>query len=92
MAPQSFEATIAGLDRASGPPEKILQQAAQILGLDLADNLTTSSKEVRFKTTARSPGFKEQWLLRWLLKNLNASDAKGEGSKSERLVVSGFCD
>ncbi|EHY53606.1 hypothetical protein ABEF92_004908 [Exophiala dermatitidis] len=87
MAPQSFEATIAGLDRASGPPEKILQQAAQILGLDLADNLTTSSKEVRFKTTARSPGFKEQWLLRWLLKNLNASDAKGEGSKSERFVL-----
>ncbi|KAG9776014.1 hypothetical protein KCU88_g5023, partial [Aureobasidium melanogenum] len=87
MAPQSFEAAIAGLDRASGPPEKILQQAAQILGLDLAENLTTSSKEVRFKTTARSPGFKEQWLLRWLLKNLNASDAKGEGSKSERFVL-----
>ncbi|KAL2436212.1 hypothetical protein ABEF95_005633 [Exophiala dermatitidis] len=86
MAPQSFEAAIAGLDRASGPPEKILQQAAQILGFDLAENLTTSSKEVRFKTTARSPGFKEQWLLRWLLKNLNASDPKGEGLKTERFV------
>ncbi|EXJ83226.1 hypothetical protein A1O1_06845 [Capronia coronata CBS 617.96] len=84
MAKRSFEAAIADLERTNGPPEEILTKAADILGLNLQEYLETCCTEVRFKTTSQSPGFKERWLLRWLLKNLNTSDPKGGAPKTVR--------
>lgn len=81
MEQQPFEAAIADLERTKGPAEDVLAKAANILGINLQENIDVSSTEVRFKSPSQSPGFKEQWLLRWLLKNLNASGSKDRTSE-----------
>ncbi|EXJ77138.1 hypothetical protein A1O3_10296 [Capronia epimyces CBS 606.96] len=90
MAKRSFEAAIADLEQTNGSAEEVLLAAADILGLRLQENIDASSTDVKFKTSSHSPGFKEQWLLRWLLKNLNASDSKGKTSATAGATIESF--
>ncbi|OAP55498.1 hypothetical protein AYL99_10471 [Fonsecaea erecta] len=79
MAKDSFEARMAGLEKAKGPPEKILEEAARILELDLETTLTRCATEPLYIAFPKSHGFKEQWVLRWLLKKLGALDKSEDG-------------
>ncbi|KAI1613154.1 Urb2/Npa2 family-domain-containing protein [Exophiala viscosa] len=91
MSQKSFEAAIADLERADGPPETVLEAAAKTLRLNLEETIERSSLEVRFRSTPQSYGFKEQWLLRWLLKKLGSASttqAKNDGQDIERYAVS----
>ncbi|KIX05514.1 uncharacterized protein Z518_06386 [Rhinocladiella mackenziei CBS 650.93] len=81
MAKKSFEAAIADLERTNGPPTADLETAAKILGINLEENVQHCSVDVKFKALPVSNGFKEQWLLRWLLRKLNVSDSKTRGEK-----------
>jgi hypothetical protein len=76
MAKATFEASMAALEQLQAPPAEILEEAAKILNIDLGHTLRRSSTEILFQGRPRSQGFKEQWVLRWLLKKLNASDSK----------------
>ncbi|KIV84057.1 hypothetical protein PV11_06031 [Exophiala sideris] len=90
MAEKSFEAAIADLERADGPPETLLEAAAKTLRLNLEETIERASLEVRFQTSPQSYGFKEQWLLRWLLKKLTSAptaQAKDGGHNIERYSV-----
>ncbi|KAK4942164.1 hypothetical protein LTR10_018056 [Elasticomyces elasticus] len=90
MAEKSFEAAIADLERADGPPETLLEAAAKTLRLNLEETIERASLEVRFQTSPQSYGFKEQWLLRWLLKKLTTAptaQAKDGGHSIERYSV-----
>lgn len=73
---KSFEAKIAELETTKGPPKVVLGAAATILGVDLEEDIARSRVQSRYKCSSDSYGFKEQWLLRWLLKTLNASSPK----------------
>lgn len=87
MAGKSFEAAIADLEKADGRPEELLEAAAKTLGLNLQKTIERSSLEVRFRSTPQSYGFKEQWLLRWLIKKLTSAanaQAKDAGENIER--------
>ena len=69
---------MADLEKLQGPPEVILEEAAKILGLNLERTSARCSAEFVYKDTPRSHGFKEQWVLRWLLKKLGVSDSKSK--------------
>ncbi|KAH0848740.1 hypothetical protein AYO21_07838 [Fonsecaea monophora] len=79
MAKESFEAQMAGLEKAQGQPEKILEEAASILGLDLEATIAQGATDPIFEASPASHGFKEQWVLRWLLKRLGALDKAKNG-------------
>ncbi|OQU99779.1 hypothetical protein CLAIMM_05362 [Cladophialophora immunda] len=81
MARESFEARMAGLEKAKGPPEKILDEAASILELNLETTIARCATDPLYKTSPHSHGFKEQWVLRWLLKKLGVEDKLKEGEK-----------
>ena len=74
---------MANLEKMQGPPAALLEAAAQILGLNLVNLTSACSHETIYKKAPRSHGFKEQWVLRWLLRTLGVSDAKSknEGEK-----------
>jgi hypothetical protein len=85
MAKMSFEARMADLERMQGPAEVALEEAAKILGIDLEKSIQRSSVEPLYKTTLTSQGYKEQWVLRWLLKKLKLGvpDAKSKIAAGE---------
>jgi hypothetical protein len=71
MAKSSFEAGIADLEKTNATPVLQIEKAARLIGIDLAQIIQQSPHEVRYKYESGSCGFKEQWLLRWLLKKLS---------------------
>ncbi|KIW93673.1 uncharacterized protein Z519_06278 [Cladophialophora bantiana CBS 173.52] len=80
MAKKSFEARMADLEKAQGVPEKIVEEAASILGLDLEATIARCAIEPLYKASSDSHGFKEQWVLRWLLKKLAVTDKSKNGN------------
>ncbi|KAE8352736.1 Urb2/Npa2 family-domain-containing protein [Aspergillus coremiiformis] len=69
--PRSSQDALLRLEKGSGSPISQLNEAAQIIGLDLA--LCASHPEINRTThvqTRAAP--KEEWVLRWLLKKLRA--------------------
>ena len=78
MEKTSSEAAIARLEKADGSPESVSNEAAKIVAVDLEQNIERCNIEVRYKSSPHPHGFKEQWLLRWLLKKLTTSDSKGK--------------
>ena len=85
MVRTSFEAAIDRLERANGGPDSVSNEAARIVGADLEENIERCNVEVRYRSSPLSHGFKEQWLLRWLLKKLTISDFKASGKTLEDL-------
>ncbi|ETI20067.1 hypothetical protein G647_08101 [Cladophialophora carrionii CBS 160.54] len=81
----SFEASMADLERMQGPAEVVLDEAAKILGIDLEQTIQRSFVGPFSKTTFGSQGFKEQWVLRWLLRKLKLGvpDSKSNGAAEE---------
>ncbi|KAJ9630055.1 hypothetical protein H2204_008710 [Knufia peltigerae] len=70
MSKPNFESAIAGLEKSTGPPESALATAASTLSIDLEDSIAASSERPLLRNASGSTGFKEQWILRWLLKKL----------------------
>ncbi|KIW13892.1 hypothetical protein PV08_06673 [Exophiala spinifera] len=73
MSKTNFESAIAALERTAGPPESLLAAAASTLGIDLEASIASSSEKLLPRAASDSTertGFKEQWVLRWLLKKL----------------------
>src|ERR1700742_5092390 len=79
MAKMSFEARMADLERLQGPPDAVLEEAASTLGIDLEKSIRLSFVAPLYKPAISSQGFREQWVLRWLLKKLGVSDSKSKG-------------
>ena len=75
MSKGSFEAAIADLERTTGPSEVLSEAAAKCLGIDLEGYIGRSSVEVLSRTALTNSGFKEQWVLRWLLKKVSSPTA-----------------
>jgi len=76
MAKSSFEAGIADLERSNDEPVLQIASAARLIAIDLEQNTRQARHEVRYRHEPTSCGFKEQWLLRWLLKKLSLPPAK----------------
>ncbi|EXJ57840.1 uncharacterized protein A1O5_12398 [Cladophialophora psammophila CBS 110553] len=70
---------MADLEKAQGVPEKILEEAASVLGLDLEATIARCALEPLYKASSETHGFKEQWVLRWLLKKLAVADKSKNG-------------
>lgn len=69
--PRSSQEALLRLEKGSGSPISQLNEAAQIIGLDLA--LCASHPEINRTTHVQSRAApKEEWVLRWLLKKLKA--------------------
>lgn len=81
MEKLSFEAGIADLEKADATPVLQIANAARLIGVDLEQNIEQSSHAVRYKCDSGSCGFKEQWLLRWLLKKLSFHTSKENGDE-----------
>lgn len=82
MAKPSFEAGIADLERSNAAPGLQLEKAAGLIGIDLEQDIQQSSRGVRYKHETTSCGFKEQWLLRWLLKKMSLPPSKGNSDEA----------
>lgn len=76
MAKSTFEAGILDLEKTDAIPILVLEKAAKLIGIDLEQAIQQSPQEVRYKRESGSYGFKEQWLLRWLLKKLTPPATK----------------
>ncbi|KAJ9603085.1 hypothetical protein H2200_012380 [Cladophialophora chaetospira] len=89
MAHMSFEARMADLERLQGPPDAVLDEAAKIIGIDLEKTIHLSFARPLYKTNLGLHGYKEQWILRWLLKKLGVSDSKSKGvnGKSQQSFI-----
>jgi hypothetical protein len=72
---------MADLDRMQGSPTVVLQEAAAVLRLNLKDAIQRSSTEALYRSSPRPQDFKEQWMLRWLLKRLGVADSKTKNVK-----------
>ncbi|KAE8333535.1 Urb2/Npa2 family-domain-containing protein [Aspergillus sergii] len=69
--PRSSQEALLRLEKGSGSPISQLNEAAQIIGLDLA--LCASHPEINKTTYVQARAApKEEWVLRWLLKKLRA--------------------
>ncbi|OAL20250.1 hypothetical protein AYO22_08962 [Fonsecaea multimorphosa] len=84
---------MAGLEKAKAPPEQILEEAASILGLHLEATIARCSTDSLYTAFPNSHGFKEQWVLRWLLKKLGALEKSSDrqrkvGASQRSLMVS----
>jgi hypothetical protein len=75
MSTRSFEAAIADLEKTTGSPEALSKAAAKCLGIDLEEYIGHSPVAVLSRTALTNSGFKEQWVLRWLLKKLSSPTA-----------------
>ena len=74
---------MANLEQLQAPSAVILEDAAKILSIDLGGPVRKSMTELLYQRSSRSQGFKEQWMLRWLLKKLGVSDSKSKASASD---------
>lgn len=83
MVQISFEARMADLEQLQGPPDLILEEAAKIIGIDLTETIHQSSHIPLYNTKPVTQGFKEQWILRWLLKKIGVSDSKPKNANSD---------
>ena len=73
------------LERSKVPPVELLDQVAQILGVNyrhVQSTLTSPDRDNKaaFPTASCSP--KEEWVLRWLLKRTGLSSAGGKNKAS----------
>jgi hypothetical protein len=84
MSVTSFEAKMAELESLQGSTSDILEAAARILGYDLARTTAQCQTHNFLAQRPQSHGFKEQWVLRWLLKRLGTPEPKSAVS-GERL-------
>lgn len=82
MAKSTFEAGILDLEKTDAKPILVIEKAAKLIGIDLEQNIQQSAQEVRYKREGGSYGFKEQWLLRWLLKKLSLPATKDIGDEA----------
>ena len=80
MSQMSFETRLAALERMQGPPDAVLEEAAKIVGIDLGRTIHQSFLKPLYTTEVGAQGFKEQWILRWLLKRLGVSDSKSKSA------------
>ncbi|KAK5063036.1 hypothetical protein LTR84_005112 [Exophiala bonariae] len=76
MMISTFEVGITDLEKTDATPVLLVEKAANLLGINLEQNIQKSSHVVRYKSEPGSHGFKEQWLLRWLLKKLTFPASK----------------
>ncbi|KAK7897162.1 hypothetical protein LTR67_005051 [Exophiala xenobiotica] len=81
MSTRSFEAAIADLEKSTGSPEALSIAAAKCLGIDLEEYIGHSPVAVLSRTALTNSGFKEQWVLRWLLKKLSSPTATASFSR-----------
>lgn len=76
MVKSTFEEGIVDLEKTDAKPVLLVERAANLLAFNLRQNIERDAHVVRYKSEPRSHGFKEQWLLRWLLKRLNFPPSK----------------
>jgi hypothetical protein len=76
MVISTFEVGITDLEKTDAIPVLLVEKAANLLGINLEQNIQKSTHVVRYKSEPGSHGFKEQWLLRWLLKKLTFPASK----------------
>ena len=83
MAKWSFEARVAELEQIQEQRSTVLEKAAIILGINLKDTIERSTNELVYNSNPRSQRFKEQWILRWLLKTAGITDSKTKTAASD---------
>jgi len=79
MAKGTFEEKLTELERATAKlsPAAIIEQAAKIVDIDVEECLTLCVADVyRLRAPVSASSFREQWLLRWLLKKLGIPTSK----------------
>lgn len=70
MSKGPFQVAIADLEKSHQHPDILLDKAAKLINVNLQQQVSSCSEHVQYQHDAVSAGFKEQWLLRWLLKKL----------------------
>ncbi|KIV97171.1 hypothetical protein PV10_00953 [Exophiala mesophila] len=83
MSKGPFEVAIADLEKSNQQPDLLLNKAAKLINVNLQRHVSSCTANVLYQTDAVSAGFKEQWLLRWLLKKLTVPvqrENPGDGS------------
>ena len=77
-----------GLEALDGSDADIrtrIRHAATILGIDLAKSKLPSTDEKNHVRRGGTNSFKEQWVLRWLLKTLHAAISEASRQPNEDL-------
>ncbi|KAK2751550.1 hypothetical protein FQN55_000271 [Onygenales sp. PD_40] len=81
-SPHSAHQALLELEKGTSGPSSQLQEAAQIIGIDLS--LCTIQKEdeetASAQNTQKTSAPKEEWVLRWLMKKLKAPSRQGQSS------------
>jgi hypothetical protein len=85
MSVTIFEANMAKLESLQGSNRDILEAAAKILGYNLAATTAQCETDNLFAKRPQSHGFKEQWVLRWLLKRLGTTPEPKSAVSGDRL-------
>lgn len=80
--PRSAHQALLDLERGTGQPDDQLDNAAEIIGLDLS-TLSSDSTSSQRRATSRPPihAPKDEWALRWLQKRLRGNGANDLGYK-----------
>ena len=95
MSKGPFEVAIADLEKSNQQPDILLNKAAKLINVNLQRHISSCADNVLYQSDAVSAGFKEQWLLRWLLKKLTVPLQRGnpgDGSTfPHRYAISYIC-
>lgn len=81
MTSKTSEAELTALERSKDQPVHLIDQAARIAGVRF-DKHTKSYKSQKASQFDATNDFRQQWLLKWLLKRFNeASSSSGKNGK-----------